>query len=431
MSCQEINVVPFDKALADGHVEVVTEEIDKAFLDAAAAQAFPGPRDAKILYSPLHGVGAEAVMPLLQRDGFKEVEVYGPHEEKSGDFPNVPGHVSNPENKAVFDAPIELAKSKTFDLILATDPDCDRLGVAAPKTTDSAGEWGTFDGNQIGSLLAEYILSKRKAAGTLTADHYVVKTLVTSELIGRIAESYGVRCVGDLLVGFKYIAEVMDREGPDQFVFGTEESHGYLVGQYARDKDGAVACMLMSELAAELKAEGKSLHTRLADLHRQHGYHKEALINLVMEGSEGIAAMQRLMKAFRETIVGRNRSAPDPRLWKSNEVGRREWRKIASFRASGRFDHSGLGRRRKLRRSTPERYRAEDQIVRLYPCFACGIARFGGRRANDRQTTRRHRKRHASVCKTELLTLQPLEIDGTCRDTQADLAFRSTCWIVE
>ena len=300
MSCQEINVAPFDKALADGHVEVVTEEIDKAFLEAAAAQAFPGPRDAKILYSPLHGVGAEAVMPLLQRDGFKDVEVYGPHEEKSGDFPNVPGHVSNPENKAVFDAPIEYAKSENFDLILATDPDCDRLGVAAPKTTDTAGEWGTFDGNQIGSLLAEYILSKRKVAGTLTADHYVVKTLVTSELIRRIAESYGVRCVGDLLVGFKYIAEVMDREGPDEFVFGTEESHGYLVGQYARDKDGAVACMLMSELAAELKAEGKSLHTRLADLHRQHGYHKEALINLVMEGSEGMAAMQRLMKAFRE-----------------------------------------------------------------------------------------------------------------------------------
>ncbi|GAA4457118.1 phospho-sugar mutase [Novipirellula rosea] len=301
MSCQEIKAVPFAEALADGRVEVVTDEIDKAFLDAAAAQAFSGPRDAKILYSPLHGVGAAAVMPLLERDGFQSVEVYGPHEEKSGDFPNVPGHVSNPENKAVFDEPIQYAQSKELDLILATDPDCDRLGVAAPKTTDSTGPWGTFDGNQIGSLLADYVLSKREAAGTLSADHYVVKTLVTSELIRRIAEDYGVRCVGDLLVGFKYIAEVIDREGPDQFVFGTEESHGYLVGQYARDKDGAVACMLMSELAAELKAQGKSLHTRLADLHQKHGYHKEALINLVMEGSEGMAAMQRLMKAFRET----------------------------------------------------------------------------------------------------------------------------------
>ncbi len=301
MSCQEIKVTPFAEALADGRVEVVTEEIDQAFLEAAAAQAFAGPRDARILYSPLHGVGTAAVMPLLARDGFKDVEVYGPHKEPSGDFPNVPGHVSNPENKAVFAAPIEYAQGANFDLILATDPDCDRLGVAAPLTTDPAGEWATFDGNQIGALLTDFILSKRQAAGTLSPDHYVVKTLVTSELIRRIAESYSVRCVGDLLVGFKYIAEVIDREGPDNFVFGTEESHGYLVGQYARDKDGAVACMLMSELAAEMKAQGISLHTHLANLHRKHGFHKETLINLVMEGSEGMAAMQRLMKAFRET----------------------------------------------------------------------------------------------------------------------------------
>ncbi|TWU24920.1 Phosphoglucomutase [Novipirellula galeiformis] len=301
MSCQEIKVTPFAEALADGRVEVVTEEIDQAFLEAAAAQAFAGPRDARILYSPLHGVGTAAVMPLLARDGFKDVEVYGPHKEPSGDFPNVPGHVSNPENKAVFAAPIEYAQGANFDLILATDPDCDRLGVAAPLTTDPAGEWATFDGNQIGALLTDFILSKRQAAGTLSPAHYVVKTLVTSELIRRIAESYSVRCVGDLLVGFKYIAEVIDREGPDNFVFGTEESHGYLVGQYARDKDGAVACMLMSELAAEMKAQGISLHTHLANLHRKHGFHKETLINLVMEGSEGMAAMQRLMKAFRET----------------------------------------------------------------------------------------------------------------------------------
>ncbi|MCO8120860.1 phospho-sugar mutase [Stieleria sp. TO1_6] len=301
MSCQEIRCVPFDQALADGKVEIVTEEIDQAFLEVTSAQAFSGPRDVKILYSPLHGVGAAAVMPLLAKDGFNDVEVYGPHEERSGDFPNVPGHVSNPENKQVFDAPIEYAKANGFDLIMATDPDCDRLGVAAPLTTDSAGQWGTFSGNQIGALLADFILSKRAAAGTLSSDHYVVKTLVTTELIRRIATAYDVKCIGDLLVGFKFIAATMDENGPEKFVFGTEESHGYLVGQYCRDKDGAVACMLMSELAADLKQRGISMHDHLADLYRQHGFHQEYMISLVMEGSEGMAAMQRLMKAFRET----------------------------------------------------------------------------------------------------------------------------------
>ncbi len=301
MSCQEIRSVPFAEALADGRIEVVTEEIDKAYFDAVSQCAFEGPRDAKILYSPLHGVGAAAVIPVLERDGFEDVEVYEPHKEPSGDFPNVPGHVSNPENSAIFEEPIKYAQQTAADLILATDPDCDRIGCAAPMTIDPRGPWRTFNGNEIGAILAEYILSKRAAAGTLTPQHYVVKTLVTTELIRRIAESYNVRCEGDLLVGFKYIAQVIDREGPDDFVFGTEESHGYLVGQYCRDKDGAVACMLMSELAAELKSKQISMHQYLFNLYRKHGYHREALINLVMEGSEGMAAMQRLMQSFRRS----------------------------------------------------------------------------------------------------------------------------------
>jgi phosphoglucomutase/phosphomannomutase len=168
-------------------------------------------------------------------------------------------------------------------------------------TLDPKGPWRTFSGNEIGAMLAEYVLSKRAAAGTLTPQHYIVKTLVTTELIRRIAESYNVRCEGNLLVGFKYIAHVIDRDGPDLFVYGTEESHGYLVGQYCRDKDGAVACMLMCELAAELKNSKVSMHEYLSALHRKHGYHREALINLFMEGSEGMAAMQRLMKSFRES----------------------------------------------------------------------------------------------------------------------------------
>jgi len=300
MTCQKIRVTPFEQAVADGHIEAVTEEIDKAYTEAAAACGFAGARDARILYSPLHGVGAAAVVPLLKRDGFTDVHVYGPHETPSGDFPNVPGHVSNPENQAVFDKPIEYGQEISANLILATDPDCDRIGCAAPLTLDPKGPWRTFNGNEIGAILTQYVLSKRAQAGTLGEHDYIVKTLVTTELTRRIAESFGVRCVGDLLVGFKYIAEVIDQEGPDQFAFGTEESHGYLVGQYCRDKDGAVACMLMSELAAELKQQRVSMNDYLSDLHRQHGCHREMLINLFMEGSEGMAAMKRLMKTFRE-----------------------------------------------------------------------------------------------------------------------------------
>jgi len=300
MTCQEIRATPFEQAVADGKVEVVTDEIDRSYTEAAAACGFAGAREATILYSPLHGVGAAAVIPLLQRDGFQDVHVYGPHANPSGDFPNVPGHVSNPENQAVFDKPIEYGQEISADLILATDPDCDRIGCAAPLTLDPKGPWRTFNGNEIGAILTQYVLSKRAESGTLGPHNYIVKTLVTTELTRRIAEGFGVRCVGDLLVGFKYIAEVIDREGPASFAFGTEESHGYLIGQYCRDKDGAVACMLMSELAAELKQQGVSMNDYLSDLHRKHGYHREMLINLFMQGSEGMAAMQRLMKTFRE-----------------------------------------------------------------------------------------------------------------------------------
>ncbi len=299
LDCQGIAFVPFAEALADGRVEIVTAEIDAAYLQAVIACRIAGPRDLKILFTPLHGVGALATLPVLRGDGFDDVEVYGPHAEPNPDFPNVPGHVSNPENAVIFDEPIRYARQTGRELILATDPDADRLGCAAPLTLDTAGPWATFTGNQIAALLTDFVLGARAPAGTLTADHYVVKTLVTTELVRRIAESYGARCEGDLLVGFKNIAATIDRCGPDRFLFGTEESHGYLIGQYVRDKDGPVACMLMSELAAELKSHGQTPHDRLAELYHRHGYHQEKVINLVMEGSEGMAAMNRLMTVLR------------------------------------------------------------------------------------------------------------------------------------
>jgi phosphomannomutase len=300
MSVREIEQVDFATGLQRGDIEICTQETDTAYFSAVVSQSLNTARDIKILYSPLHGVGASAVAPILSQAGFDQVEVSPLHAEPDGDFPNVPEHVSNPENPRVFDALIDAARSNGQDIVLATDPDCDRMGCAAPLSLDTSGEWSTFTGNQLGVLLADYVLQQRQSTGTLTSNSYVIKTLVTTEMIRRVADSYGVRTCGNLLVGFKWIGGLIDDQGPEEFVFGAEESHGYLVGQYARDKDGPVACLLMAELAAQLKAAGKSLHEKLDDLYWQHGLHLERLFTLKMEGSEGMAAMERLMTRFRE-----------------------------------------------------------------------------------------------------------------------------------
>lgn len=295
----EIEVANFDQAVADGKVHIVTEMADAALLKEHVAQSLGGPRDVKIIYSPLHGVGEANVKALMDAVGFKDVEIFEPHRELSGDFPNVPGHVSNPENVKVFDAIIEHAREHGGDLILATDPDCDRMGAAAPLTSDASGPWATFNGNQLSVLLADFVMEKRKAAGTLSPESYIITTLVTTRMIRRACQSFGVRCFDNNLVGFKWICSVMDIVGPGEFIFGTEESHGYLVGQYCRDKDGAVACMLMSELAADVKAKGMSLHQHLNQLFQKYGLHDERLVNIQMTGSDGMKRMQRLLKKFR------------------------------------------------------------------------------------------------------------------------------------
>lgn len=300
MNVQQIKTTSFDQALADGKISIVTEEIDRNYLIAAGKFVWPGSRDIQVLFSPLHGVGGFAVMPLLKASGFQNVSVYGPHATPDGDFPNVPGHVSNPENAVVFDAMIEQAKANGDDIILATDPDCDRMGCACPLTMEPGSPWATINGNQLGALLTDFVLGQMKSAGTLTTKSYVIKTLVTTDLTRRIAESYGARCEGNIHVGFKWIAGLMDKCGPDDFVFGTEESHGFLIGQYARDKDGPVACLLMCQLAATLKSKGLTLHQRLDQLQIQHGCHLEDLINVQMEGSEGMANMKKLMQSLRD-----------------------------------------------------------------------------------------------------------------------------------
>ncbi len=307
MNVDEIVRADFDQAVADGKIIFCEEEVDKAFIDAVLTQSHEGPRDLKILYSPLHGVGTTAVVPALERAGFNDLEVFALHAEPSGDFPNVPGHVSNPENPAVFDSMIEHAKKDGHELCIATDPDADRIGLAAPLTYSNKSEWATLTGNEIGALMCDYLLEQRKLAGAIKEGSFIAKTLVTTELTRRIADSYNVNTVGDLQVGFKWIAGAIDEFGPDKFLFGTEESHGYMAGVYTRDKDGAVAALLASEMAALLKSKGKTLHEKLDDLFWQHGVHAERTVSVQMPGSEGMARMKQVMQQLREdppTAIG-------------------------------------------------------------------------------------------------------------------------------
>jgi phosphomannomutase len=299
MAVDTINRVDFKQALAEGKIICCQEEIDRQFTAAVVGEAFPGPRDLKVIYSPLHGVGTTCVIPALAADGFKDVEIFGPHSMPDGDFPNVPGHVSNPENAKVFDALIERAKDVGADITIATDPDCDRIGLACPVTTKPGAAWKTMTGNQIAALLTDYVLERCKSSGKLNANKYIVKTLVTTDMMRRIADGYGVKTVGNLHVGFKWIAEAMDATGPEGFLFGGEESHGYLIGTYARDKDGAAAAMLVAEAAALEKSRGKTLHQKLDDLYWQFGCHVESLVNIQMPGAEGMDRMRALMAQFR------------------------------------------------------------------------------------------------------------------------------------
>lgn len=299
MAVDAIERVPFETALADGRIVYCQDEVDRAYVAAVSSLSTPGPRDLKVVYSPLHGVGATAVCPVLEATGFKDVEVFALHAKPDGDFPNVPGHVANPENPEVFDSIIAHASHVGADLVVATDPDCDRIGCAAPLTFAKDSRWMTLTGNQIGALLADYVLETRKRAGTLTPQHYIIETLVTTQLTRRIADSYGVRTFGNLLVGFKWIAGVIDEVGPELFVYGTEESHGYMAGTHDRDKDAGVATLLLCELAAKLKAAKQTLHEKLDSLFWQHGLHAERTVSVQMPGSEGMLRMKEVMNRFR------------------------------------------------------------------------------------------------------------------------------------
>jgi phosphomannomutase len=299
MTVDAVRREPFDAGVASGRVQFVEQEIDPAFVAAVLQQATPGPRDVAMLYTPLHGVGASAVVPVLAGAGFTKLRLYGPQEKPDGDFPNVPGHVANPENPAVLTGPIDEARSRGDDLVMASDPDCDRLGAAAPLTAHPAAAWKTFTGNQIAALLVDWVLSLREARGVLSSSDHVITTLVTTGLIRRIAESYRATTVDTLQVGFKWIGQAIDQTGPRHFVFGCEESHGYLAGTHVRDKDASVAALLLAELAASLKAKGKTLHEKLDELFCTHGCHLERQVAITLPGASGMDRMKEIMATLR------------------------------------------------------------------------------------------------------------------------------------
>ena len=299
MQVNEISRFPFDDGVENGRVVFMEDELDPAFVRAVLKQATPGSRDLSVVYTPLHGVGATAVLPVLQGAGFQNVRLYGPQAEPNGDFPNVPGHVANPENPEVLTGAIEEARNRSDDVVMASDPDCDRLGAAAALAPKKDSDWKTFTGNQLGALLAEWVLETKRRQNVLQPTDTIVTTLVTSGLVRHIGEKYGLSVIDGLQVGFKWIGRTIDDIGPEHFVFGCEESHGYLAGTHVRDKDASVAALLLAELAAELKAQGRTLHQKLDDLFCIHGCHLERQVAIKLPGAAGMDRMREIMAGLR------------------------------------------------------------------------------------------------------------------------------------
>ncbi|WP_373653742.1 phospho-sugar mutase [Schlesneria sp. DSM 10557] len=298
---EEIPSIDFDTAVKEGKIVILSPQsgldVDRDYINAVCALSLSQARQIRILYSPMHGVGESSIYRSLIQAGFTNIELYEPQRAQDGSFPNVPDHLPNPERSQALQPAIDYAKQHGHALVMASDPDADRLAVAVRTAGD---QFVCLTGNQLGALLADFVLSKRAANGTLSPKHYLVETLVTTPMLATIGESYGVRVFRDLLVGFKHIAATIDENGPAEFVFAAEESVGYLAGEYCRDKDACVAALFGAELASELEAAGKTLVERLDELYQKHGYFHETQFVQVCPGAEGSDQIARMMQALRE-----------------------------------------------------------------------------------------------------------------------------------
>ena len=294
-----IKRMDFDEARKNGLIVSIGKEIDDAYLTETTSKALTNERDVVIVYSPLHGVGGTSVYKTLKKAGFNVV-----YDEKTktpdGDFPNVKFNIPNPEVRESFDTLFVTGEAIGADVLISSDPDADRLGICVK--TDAGYEY--LNGNEIGIILTKFILSELSAQGKLPENPVFVKTLVTTELAGAIARKYGCEVIGDLLVGCKYIAEEIrkleEKGEADRFVFGFEESHGYLVGTYARDKDAAPAAVLLCELAAKLKKDGKTIVDYLNSIYEEYGYYRNFQSSIILQGAEGSAKIEKIQKALRK-----------------------------------------------------------------------------------------------------------------------------------
>lgn len=300
----EIKKMTTDEAKASGLYEVIGKEIDDKYMEALKKLVLHPEAikqmasSLKIVYTPLHGTGNVPVRRVLKELGFEQVTVVPEQELPDGNFPTV--SYPNPEDKKAFALALDLAKKVDADLVLATDPDADRLGVYAKDT--KTGEYKVFTGNMSGMLICEYEMSQKKALGILPDNGALVTTIVSSNMAQAVAKEYGMKFI-ECLTGFKYIGEQIkffEQTGSNEYVFGFEESYGCLVGTHARDKDAVVAVMALCEAAAYYKTQGITLWDQMLNIYNKYGYYKEDLFTMTFKGADGAKKMQDMMDAYRK-----------------------------------------------------------------------------------------------------------------------------------
>ena len=289
-----------------GLYQEIDQEIDDAYMAELKKQSIHPEvisemaKDFTIVYTPLHGTGNIPVRRVLKELGFEKVYVVPEQEKPDGNFPTVA--YPNPESPKAFELALALAKKVDADIVLATDPDADRLGVYCKDT--KSGQYVSFTGNMSGMLIAEYILKERTATGTMPQDPALVETIVTTDMAKVIAEAYGVKLI-EVLTGFKYIGEqirLFEENHTYHYVFGLEESYGCLAGTYARDKDACVAVMMLCEVASWYKKQGKTLWDAMLDMYETYGYFKEGLETITLKGMDGAEQIQQMMADARENL---------------------------------------------------------------------------------------------------------------------------------
>lgn len=281
------------------NIEIIGEEIDKIYLEnlkslSLSPESIKNQADMKIVYTPIHGTGVKLVPMALKKFGFTNVYNIPEQDVTDGNFPTVIS--PNPENKEALEMAIEKAKQIDADIVMATDPDSDRVGIVVKNNT---GEFVILNGNQTGSILVYYLVKKWQENGKLQGKEYVCKTIVTTDLITEISEKFEVE-VFDVLTGFKYIADLIKQnEGTKKFIGGGEESYGYLAGEFVRDKDAIMSCALIAEASAWAKDNGKTLYDLLIDIYAEFSFYKEKLVNVVKKGKDGEAEIKKMMEDFR------------------------------------------------------------------------------------------------------------------------------------